>query len=624
MTGIRIALGIAVLAIASTVTHAQEREHPGKTLYEKSCASCHDHPAETRSPAVATLRGMRYGSIDFALTEGKMQAQAVGLSAAQRTDLIDYLVGRGAADNTWLAKMMCTGPRKKVNLEAPATVAGFGFDKLNHRNLTARQAGLKTADFRNLELAWAMGFPRATTMRAQPAVVGSTLFLSVGDAAQLYAIDVAEAQPCFKWVYTGIVPLRTGIAYGALPGSGRKVLIFGDVAAHIHMVDAATGKQLWRVSMRMSHLTNSTGTPVLHGSRVYVPLSASEITVGADEKHECCKTHGAVVALDALTGRTIWTAHTMEDAKPIRDRGDGQMMWGPSGAPIWNSPSIDEKRGVLYVGTGEATSAPAAPTTDAILAIGLDDGKIRWSFQATENDIFLVGCMAKRDGLNCPREGQFLDVDFGASTILAKGAGGRDVILAGQKSGSLWALDPDAQGKVLWHREFGKGSPIGGIHWGIAYDGVRVFAPIHHFPDASGKDPNQIPGLHAVKVETGEVLWSFEAKPDCSGDRKSRLVNCNGSIGLSGAPTIIDGAVVQGSVDGFLRVFDAVNGAILFQYDTARAFETVNGIAGKGGAIDNASIVAANGYVFVNSGYGLMAGQTPGNVFLAFRAKPPR
>jgi polyvinyl alcohol dehydrogenase (cytochrome) len=621
MNRIRVALVLLGGALAVTATAA---DHPGKAHYDKACAVCHDHPAETRSPALTTLRGMRYGSIDYALTEGKMQVQAAGFSAAQRTELIDYLVGRGVADDTWLAKMMCTGPRKRSKLDMAPTVAGFGFEKHNHRHLSAKQAGLKTAEFRDLELAWAMGFPRATTMRAQPAIVGNTVFLSVGDAAQLYAIDVSESQPCFKWVYTGIVPLRTGIAYGALPGSGRKVLIFGDIAAHLLMLDAATGELLWRKSLRMSHLTNATGTPVLHGSRVYMPLSASEITVGADEKHECCKTHGAVVALDALTGNQIWIAHTMEDAKPIRDRGDGQMMWGPSGAPIWNSPSIDEKRNVLYVGTGEATSAPAAKTTDAILAIGLDDGRIKWSFQATENDIFLTGCMRKRDGLNCPREGQFLDVDFGASTIIAKLANGRDVILAGQKSGSLWALDPDAQGKVLWRREFGKGSPLGGIHWGIAYDGTRVYAPIHHFPDATGKDPNQVPGMHAVNVDTGEVVWSFEAKHDCSGDRRQRVLACDGGIGLSGAPTVIDGAVLQGSVDGFLRVFDAATGAILYQYDTARSFETVNGVPGKGGAIDNASIVATNGYVFLNSGYGLMAGQTPGNVFLAFRRKNSR
>ncbi len=148
-----------------------------------------------------------------------------------------------------------------------------------------------------------------------------------------------------------------------------------------------------------------------------------------------------------------------------------------------------------------------------------------------------------------------------------------------------------------------------------------MFAPVHNFPGPDGKDPNQTPALHGVKVDTGEVLWSYESPSDCSGDRSTRVTNCKGSIGLSGAPTVIDGAVVQGSVDGYLRVFDAVTGAVMFQYDTARSYETVNGVPGKGGSIDNASIVAANGYLFVNSGYGLMGGQTAGNVFLAFRAK---
>ncbi len=360
-------------------------------------------------------------------------------------------------------------------------------------------------------------------MRAQSAIVGNTLFMPVAEAPQMIALDIS-GQPCIKWVYNIDLPLRTGVGYGSLPGSGRKVLVFGDVAAQIHLIDAATGALIWRHRVGLWGLSNTTGTPVIHGNRVFVPLSASEINVGADEKYECCKTHGAVLALDAATGKNIWTTHTMEDAKPVRDRGDGKMMWGPSGAPIWNSPSIDEKRGVLYVGTGEATSAPAAKTTDSILAIRLKDGKILWRFQATENDIFLTGCMNRRDGLNCPKEGQFRDVDFGASTILAQRSNGKDIVLAGQKSGTLWALDPDNGGKLLWQRDFGTGSPIGGIHWGIAFDGERVFAPIHNFPGPDGKDPNQTPALHSVKVDTGEVLWSWSrsriaraiVRPGCS------------------------------------------------------------------------------------------------------------
>ncbi|HEV7714784.1 MAG TPA: c-type cytochrome, partial [Steroidobacteraceae bacterium] len=318
-----------VVARAGANGGAVATEHPGKAIYAKACAACHDHPEATRAPSFDALRATRYATIHFALTEGKMQAQGASLSAAERASLIDYVVGREVVSDAWIDKMMCPVDRRAVNLNAPATVGNFGFDKHNHRQLTRAQAGLATGDFRNLEFAWALAFPQASTMRAQAAVVGNTLFLPVTDAAKLFAIDIA-GPPCFKWVFKNDVPLRTAASYGALPGSGRKVVVFSDVATYVHMLDAATGEELWHQAVRLTALSNATGTPVLHGDRVYVPVSASEINVGHDEKHECCKTHGAVTALDALTGRKVWTTHTMEDAKPVRDRGDGKMMWGPS------------------------------------------------------------------------------------------------------------------------------------------------------------------------------------------------------------------------------------------------------------------------------------------------------
>ncbi len=597
-----------------------DANHPGKPLYDKYCSTCHDHPTETKSVPFATLRGMRHGTLHYALTQGKMKLQASPMKEAEIGTLLDFIAGRQVLDERWIARLQCTPERAKFNPKGAATVAHFGFGPGNHRALTAAQAGLSTADFKDLELAWSLAFPGVTTMRAQPAIVGNTLFLSVGENAKLFALDISGPTPCVQWTYTAEVPLRSGIAYGEMPGTGRKVITFNDVATRIHLVDAATGKLLWKTPVGLYDLSNATGTPVIHGNRVFVPLSASEINIGGDERHLCCTTHGAFFALDIKTGRKVWTYETMEQARPIKDRGDGQMMWGPSGAPIWTSPLLDEKRGLIYVGTGEATSAPAAPTTDSVLALDMKTGKLRWKFQATPDDIFLTACMRNPKGLNCPREGRLLDHDFGATLVMGKRADGRDILLAGQKSGMLWALDPDNAGRLVWNREFGKGSPIGGIHWGLATDGERVFAPIHLFPGPDGIDPNQRAGLHAVRVDDGTVLWSYEPQPDCSGDRPQRVPNCKG-VGLTGAPTVVDGAVVEGSADSILRAFDAKTGEVLFTYDTARAYTGVNGVTGHGGAIDNASIVAANGFLFVNSGYGLMGGERPGNMFLAFRKK---
>lgn len=610
---------MAAAQAAMQVESSDGAAHPGKAIYERTCAACHDNPEATRSPSMETLKAMRYQTLMYALTQGKMQTQAAGLSVAERSDLIDYLAGREAARDDWIASTTCPAERGRIDLSAPASVAGFGFDARNQRRLDAAQAGLRTEDLRQLELAWAMGFPQATAMRSQPAVVGSTLFLPVADSSRLFAIDIA-GPPCVRWVYENDIPLRTSAAYGELPGSRRKVLVFGDLGARIHMVDATTGKRVWMQPVGLYPLSITTGTPILHADRVYAPISQYEISLGANDDHECCKTHGAVSALDARTGKVIWTAHTMEQARPVRDRGDGKMLWGPSGAPIWTSPAIDAKRGVLYVGTGEATSEPAAPTTDSVLAIDLKDGSIRWSFQATADDIFLSGCGRNRNALNCPKDTVFRDVDFGASIVIAQRADGSDVLLAGQKSGTVWALDPDNRGKVVWRQDFGEGSPLGGIHWGIATDGERVFAPINRPYGFGSQGGSHQPGMHALKLDSGEVLWTFAAQPDCSGDRQERVKACANNIGLSGAPSVIDGAVVEGSLDGLLRIFDAASGELLFQFDTARAFETVNGVSARGGSIDNASIVAANGYLFVTSGYG-MFGQMPGNVLLAFRKR---
>ena len=347
----------------------------------------------------------------------------------------------------------------------------------------------------HLELAWALAFPRATTMRAQAAVVGDTLYLPVGDEARLFAVDISGAKPCFKWVYAHDIPLRTGVGYGVLRRWPRRAGVLG--RRHVRAPGGCrqTGKLLWKKQVGLWDLSNTTGTPLVHGDRVYVPISASEINLGGEDKHLCCKTHGAFTALDARNGRTVWTYHTMPEAKPIRDRGDGQMMWGPSGAPIWTSPVLDLKRGLIYVGTGEATSAPAWDTTDSVLAIDMKTGKLRWKFQATKDDIFLTSCMRRPEGLNCPREGRLLDQDFGSRPCCwRKLPDGREVLFAGQKSGTLWALDPDAGASCLWSREFGKGSPIGGIHWGIAVRWRNACSrPSTSFPDPMARMPTRFP-----------------------------------------------------------------------------------------------------------------------------------
>lgn len=633
LAGLALALAAAPMAWAQEDT-AKALPDPGQAIYRANCATCHDNPETSRAPAKATLSAMSYQTLSFALTKGKMQAQGSGLDDEARGQLINYLTGRAAESReTWSQAMACAGGRKGVDLTAAPAVATFGFDARQTRTLTARQTGLTKAGLGKLDLAWAIGFPDVTMMRAQPAVVGKTIFLPVAEAAAMYAFDVSNAaKPCVKWVYRtpGGAPLRSSPGYGVIAtpgkrGDGRAVLAFSGLDSTIHVVDAATGKALWTKNLASYSYSLTTGTPRVLKDRIIVPVSQFEIMQAADNRVSCCTNHGFVLSLEPATGAQQWRYDTMPDATPIRDRGDGKMLLGPSGAPIWNSPVIDEARGQIYFGTGESNSPPAHRNTDALIAIRLSDGHEVWSHQATADDIYNAGCGPKprKEMMNCVSETVFRDVDFGASLILAKLKNGKDVVFAGQKSGTVWALDPDT-GKVLWRRDIGTGAPNGGIHWGIAFLNDMVIVPVAQIgrplPGGEPIDAKLQPGMYGVDAVTGEIRWHYAATPDCANGRDKKAPRCERLYGFSGAPAVIDGAVVQGGLDGRLFVIDARTGQRLWTYDTLRAFEALNGVATKGGSIDGASIVGVNGLVLVGSGYG-MFGQAPGNALLAFKPK---
>jgi polyvinyl alcohol dehydrogenase (cytochrome) len=606
----------AAQSAAATGSAPDDANHPGKAVYDKTCASCHDHPEATRAPSRESVRTMRRTSIAYHITVGYMRTQAKNLDATQRKDLLDWLT-LGQPDNSgWLQRAQCKGAAAKIDASAKPAIATWGIDGHNSRALTAAQTGLGKQDFAKLQLAWAVGLPQTPTMRSQPVVAGDTLFIVASDAGRMYAFDARTG--CAKWQYEDPAPLRSSISYGEL-APGRPVIVAGDANGFVLAIDARNGKPVWRADARLVEANRITGTPVIYKGRVYAPLSATEINHAVDETYECCKAQGAVVAFDLKTGKKLWVGRTMAPATRTQKSRVGTQMWGPSGAPIWSTPAIDEKRGLIYVGTGEQNSIPFVDTTDAIVAFDLATGERRWAFQATARDLWHYACPK---GPNCfgAETGITVDHDFGGSVVIAKRADGRDILLAGQKSGAVWALDPDNAGKLIWTTRFSKGSANGGIHWGVAIDGHRVFAALNDNAPVSADYPLSGVALHALDIDTGKVLWTAKGEGDCSGDRKARYAACQTRYGFSPAPLVVDGAVLQGSVDGILRVYDGANGAELWRYDTMRPFDTVNGVAAHGGAIDSSPYIAANGMLFVVSGYGRF-GEAPGNVLLAFKPR---
>ncbi len=608
-----------LLAMFSTSIAAQARldaNLPGRGVYDRTCATCHANPQDQRTPTLGALAAMPAPQLSAAMGEGgKMAPMAAMLSQAEKTQLVAYLTsGQRAIAGNWTEKMMCADDKRTVDVTRPIVATGFSIDAAQTRSLTAAQAGLSRQDLKNLEVAWVVGFPGQGSGTGA-SIVGDTMFVTGG--GRLMALDTASG--CAKWVVNAIS--RNTPTFGEL--NGRKVVAIS-VGRDILVVDARTGGKIWQADGQATDNVGAVrGGVVIHRDRMIVPISASGVVSGGNPSFECCVGHGAVVALSGKDGSKLWEYHTMPAAQYNgKVSSTGVKQRGPSGAPIWAFPAIDAKRNRVIVTTGENTSHPGTDTSDAVIALDLDTGKEVWKFQAMAADLWNMACGTNREkaGPNCPwniegDEGTGRDFDFGAGVILLSGSGGKDLMLAGQKSGHVWALDADT-GKLLWNIRFGMGTPLGGVHWGLTTDGERVFAPIGD----PFSFPGQVlhPGIYAVDIRTGKRMWGYDAKPNCDGERGTLVSECATRIGFSAAPLTIDGAVVAGTLGGELFVFDGKSGEILKRLDTIGPKPTINGIDAKGGSIDSHAISAGAGMIFVNSGYGLF-GQTPGNALIAYR-----
>jgi polyvinyl alcohol dehydrogenase (cytochrome) len=572
-----------------------------EAIYKDSCAQCHDEP-QGRTPSKAALKDRSPDTILAALTNGSMSMQGLTLSVAEKRALAEYLSGKPFGAATSNSNACGTKETRLTGYGTRSSWNGFGVDASNSR--FQKTPGLTAADVPNLKLRWAFGFQGGSQAYGNPAIVAGRVFVG-SDNGTFYAIDADTG--CTHWSYQAESGIRSAPTVAPL-GSGaaaRHVVYFGDLKANTYAIDAATGELLWKKSVDPHRFARVTGSVTLYDGRLYVPVSSVEEGPGAQPGYECCTFRGSVVALDAATGNQIWKTYTItETPVQVGKNSKGTAQYAPAGAAVWNAPTIDPQRGVLYIGTGNSYTGPAVKTSDSVIAMELKTGKMVWWNQVTPEDAFLVGC---RPGVeNCPKD-VGPDYDFGNSPILRNLPGGRRVIVIGQKSGVMWGLDPDNEGKVLWQYRAGKGSALGGIEWGSAADDTNAYIPVS---DVLAPGP-EAGGIHAVKLATGERVWSTPApKLECSGGR--------GCTGAQSAPaSVIPGVVFSGSVDGHLRAYSTVDGRILWDFNTAREFETVNHVPAKGGSIDAAGPAIADGLVVTNSGYSLWRGLA-GNVLLAF------
>ena len=600
------ALAITSSLAACTPSPAQE----GEELFAEACAHCHTPAGNVRAPGVGILGQLSPRAIVASLEDGVMRVEGSNLTAEQRIELAEYLTGRPYAAEALPEAAFCAGPAWNGIDPAAVSWTGFAGNLAGTGFQSPGRAGLDAAAVPNLELRWAFAFPDGTNMRTSPAVVGDVAVVA-GPFGEVAALDLATG--CVRWSYAADAPIRGAILVGE-GVEGRVTAWFVDSRTNAYAVDLESGSLLWQRRVGWHAAAFGTGSPALYDGRLFVPVSSLEVALAGDPRYECCTSSGAVAALDAATGEVLWY-HRVIPGYPEETgtNGIGTTSWGPSGASVWSSPTIDPARGLLYAGTGENLTHPATESSDAILALELETGELAWSLQGTSGDAFNVACTQPAYRENCP-DPPGPDLDFGMAPMLVTRPDGKEILVAGQKSGVVWALDPDDGGAVLWSTAVGKGGALGGIHWGMAGDGRYAYAP-NSDRDAVIVDVNPerelAPGLYALDLMTGDVVWSSSPPEDaCRGKRGCFAAN-------SAAVTAIDGVVFAGGLDGVIRAHSTVDGRVIWEFDTTRPVETVGGVPGRGGAIDGPGPVVASGTLFVNSGYG-MFGQMPGNLLLAF------
>jgi polyvinyl alcohol dehydrogenase (cytochrome) len=588
----------------------------GQAAYEQTCATCHDNPSGSRTPEVKALMSLTPEAIYTQLTAGTMVAQAQKLTDPEKRSVAEYLGGRPLdLNSSGSARTMPNRCAANPPLPDPAGAPawnGWSASSGNTRFADRETAALTPAQVPRLELKWAFGFPGGGgTAYGQPTVVSGQIFIGA-DNGYVYSLDASTG--CVYWSFQAKAGVRTAPVIGAVKthGAAKYAVYVGDMRANVYALDADSGNQLWTARAE-DHLTARIGgAPALHGNVLYVPVSSSEEAAAAMSTYECCKFRGSVVAYDAESGHRLWKSYTItEEPKPTRRNNNGTQLYGPAGGAVWNSPTIDPKRGLLYIGTGDAYTYPAPPTTDAVEAMDLKTGKIVWSFQTLADDTWILGCPSPSQDRKCPgKTGP--DHDVGASPILTSLPNGHSVIIVTPKSGTVFALDPDQRGKLIWKVPLTDKTAAtnGMIALGGTTDGKNLYVGL--------EDGTFV----ALALADGRKLWTARLQslddlgpPNALGEPRSKA---GFRFGQSAAATGIPGVVFTGGWDGILRALSAVDGKVLWQFNTARSFKAVNGVTATGGSMGGPGATVVNGRVFVTSGYVMFGGAMPGNALLAF------
>ena len=597
---------VAIFFLFSTSFIASD----GEVLSEENCASCH----EDRSLNLISLSSMTYYSqteLMSVLQEGKMKQQAKHLSIEQKEAIVQHLSrGEGDLAQTNSIDNYCKEGLSEDSLESTSNWLSWGHDAFNSRNQS--NTNINSSNIKDLKLKWSFGIG-AQEVRAQPIVIGDLVLVSGSDT--LYALD--KEYGCVYWQFQSKARLRNAPAIDTV---SKDAIYLVDWDFNIFKINALDGQLIWKTKIPKEHESNlSSASPIHVGNYLLVPISTYETVLAIDPTYECCKSSGGMAALDSSSGEIIWNHRVLNEAQ-FTEKGliTRVKKFAPSGAAVWNAPGVDIEEGRVFFGTGQSTQSPASEFSDAIISLNIKTGKKLWAMQTLSGDAHNVGCeipVIKR--MTCPEENG-LDFDFGASVIQSTDKNGNKTLFAGQKSGWVFRLNTST-GKIDWKTRVGRGGTLGGVHFGMSTDNDRLYVPVSDREVGRKYDIEPKPGLYALDFEEGKILWSFKLDDICK-DRKPLVGEGKCLVGFSAPVSVAGDVLYAGSLDGRFSAHSTVNGNKLWEFDTLRGYQTVNGNPAAGGSIDAAGPVIVDDWVFVNSGYS-QHGQMAGNVILAFSIK---
>jgi polyvinyl alcohol dehydrogenase (cytochrome) len=591
-----VTLGFA-LTCGGLYYWARRAEAPdGEKIFARNCAPCHHVGGTNGAPSPDNLRRMTRTDILRTLQSGPMKPEGARLTLPQQEAVALYLGSAQTAEPTSIEAACKSDP------DPPSPASdwdGWGIDLSNTRFQPQAAAGLTAAQVPHLKLKWAFGFPGAWATYGQPTAFAGRIYEG-SENGTVYSLDAQTG--CVYWTFKVADTVKTAVAIDPR----GKIAFLGDTGGNVYALGAFDGTLRWKTHVEEHAAARITGSPVLVNDRLYVPVSSGEEGSAVDPQYPCCTFRGSVVAIDSWTGKIAWQAYTIPD-QPMptgRKNSAGTALWGPSGAAVWSPPTIDLDRHAIYVATGNGYSDPPTLYSDAIVAFDLGSGKMLWSHQLNSTDIWNSSCFSP-DKTNCPQPPGD-DYDFGSPPILKRLPDGRALLLAGQKSGMVYALDPDHAGALVWQKRIAQGGPLGGIQWGGAVDDSRVFYPRSDWEDSK---PLAGGGLFALDLATGRSVWSQSPpRPACAKE--------TGCSAAQMAPvTAIAGVVFEGSLGGHLRAYDAKNGRVIWDFDTDKPFQTLNKTQARGGSMVATGPLIVGGLLYINSGY---SNALAGNVLLAF------